>query len=96
MANTRSHTRTAAASRAAHCHWIGHRIGAARQLRGWEQDELAQHSGLSRRRIERIEANGDLTCGEVERVAAALRLPVNHFLGPCALCGTHAVAKVRK
>lgn len=66
--------------------WIGRRITAARRFRGWETSDLAHGSSLSVRRIERCEATGDLTCHELERIAAALRLPIAHFLSRCTLC----------
>jgi hypothetical protein len=50
-------------------------------------DELAARTGISRRRIERYEVNGDLSCNELEMIAAALCLPVSHFLEHCCLCG---------
>jgi transcriptional regulator with XRE-family HTH domain len=66
---------------------IARRVAAARLLRGWTPAELARRAGVSRRRVERCEEDGDVTCGDLARMAAALRLPFAHFLEGCCLCG---------
>ncbi|HEY1066497.1 MAG TPA: helix-turn-helix transcriptional regulator [Pirellulales bacterium] len=64
---------------------LGRRIKAAREFRGWEPGCLATFIGVRRRAIARYEA-GNITDRELEIVAAALKLPVSHFLGACVLC----------
>jgi ribosome-binding protein aMBF1 (putative translation factor) len=65
---------------------IAHRLKAARCFRGMEPNELATRADISRRKVERYEATGNLTCDDLEKLAAALRLPVAHFLEYCILC----------
>lgn len=66
---------------------IGRRLAAARRFRGWSVDELSRRSGMTAKRIRRCESTGDLTCDELEALAAALRLPVDQFVGRCCVCG---------
>lgn len=60
---------------------IGHRVRAARQRHGWNQDEFADHAGLHRAYIGMIE-NGkkDVRISTLYRLAAALDLPVTDLL----------------
>jgi len=68
---------------------IGRRLRAARQLRGMGDEELAARSGIPARRLKRYEAGADrIAISELEQLAAALRLPVTHFLEACKLCGS--------
>lgn len=66
---------------------LGHRLRAARQCRGMELDGLAARSGVKLRVLDRCEAGGGISVDDLELAAAALRLPVSHFLESCALCG---------
>ncbi len=68
-------------------HEIGRRLRAARQLRAWDLDTLAKRSGIHPRWIERYEATGDVSCDDLTKLAAALRLPFSHFVDRCLLCG---------
>jgi transcriptional regulator with XRE-family HTH domain len=65
---------------------VARRLKAARRFRGMTPDELAARAGISRRRIERYEATGNLTCDDLEKLAVSLQLPVSHFLECCMLC----------
>jgi hypothetical protein len=65
---------------------IAHRLKASRRFRGMEPNELAARADITRWKVERHEATGDLTCDDLEELAAAMRLPVPHFLESCILC----------
>jgi transcriptional regulator with XRE-family HTH domain len=68
---------------------IGRRLRAARQLRGLGYEELAARAGIPATKLKRYEAGAErITVRELEQLAAALRLPVTHFLEACTLCGS--------
>lgn len=47
-------------------------IRAAREERGWSQDELAHHSGVSRPTIARLEAGRSVSTENLTKLATAL------------------------
>lgn len=53
---------------------FGEVIRDARKKRGWSQNELAEHSGVSRPTIARVEANCDVSTGTIGKLAAVLGL----------------------
>ncbi|MEM7206113.1 MAG: helix-turn-helix domain-containing protein [Planctomycetota bacterium] len=67
---------------------IARRLRAARTARRVTRPQLARRSGLSARTIERCEHERHrLTADELQQLAAALQLSVDHFVGACMLCG---------
>ncbi len=67
---------------------IGRRIRGARDCRRLDLETLARKAGLDAARLRHYEAGqGQVTIDELERLAAALHLPVLHFLEQCVLCG---------
>lgn len=57
-------------------HEFGPRIRDARDALGWSQEELADHAGVSRPTIARIERGDDVSTATLVKVSAALGLTV--------------------
>lgn len=55
---------------------LGRMVRDARSSRGWSQTELAEHAGVSRPTIARIEAGRDVTTSTLAKVAGALGLKI--------------------
>ncbi len=53
---------------------IAQRIRAARDVRGWSQEVLADRSGVSRPSVARIEAGEDVSTATLSKVVDALGL----------------------
>lgn len=53
---------------------IARRVRDARAARGWSQHELAEHSGVSRPTVARVEAGDDVNTAKLMRIAEALGL----------------------
>lgn len=53
---------------------VGRGLRDARRARGWSQRELAEHAGVSRPTVARIEAGQRVRVDSLERVAGALGL----------------------
>lgn len=66
----------------AHYYAIGERIAAARRDRGWTQEDLAYHAGLTVRTISRAE-NGEREARglTLRKIASALTVPVGELIG---------------
>ena len=67
---------------------IGRRLRAARKARGLSRATLADRAGVQPDHLALFE-RGDTSppVDELDRLAAALRLPLAHFMGHCVLCG---------
>jgi transcriptional regulator with XRE-family HTH domain len=64
---------------------LGQRIHDLRKLAGWTQELLADRAGLDRSYISLLEAGKrDATLGTLQRLAAALQMPVDELLSGCA------------
>ena len=57
-------------------------IRAARQARGWSQEELAERTGLSARTIQRIENGARPSAATARLLAAAFEVEVADVLAP--------------
>lgn len=55
---------------------FGDDIRAARNQRGWTQEELAERAGVSRPTIARVERGDDVSTANLAKVAAALGLEI--------------------
>lgn len=55
---------------------LGQVIKAARVERGWSQTDLAEHAGVSRPSVARIEGGEDVSTATLEKVAEALELSI--------------------
>lgn len=55
---------------------FGDDIRAARDQRGWTQEELAQKAGVSRPTIARVERGDDVSTANLAKVADALGLQI--------------------
>lgn len=53
---------------------VAEAIREARRQRGWSQETLAEHAGLSRPTIARVEAGNDISTATLAKVAEALGL----------------------
>lgn len=61
---------------------LAQKVRLLRFLRGWSQEKLAEHSGLHRTYISTIERAGcNVGLDNLERLAAAFRIPVQSLLG---------------
>lgn len=59
---------------------IGNAVRRSRQAVGYSVDELALTCGLTDAEITNIELGADADPGKLQRIAAALQLPVTTFL----------------
>lgn len=67
---------------------IGRRLRTARRARSLTRGELAKRGDLAVTRFRECEIGRTrISVDELERLAAALRLPLAHFLEECVLCG---------
>ena len=55
---------------------LGRAVRAAREERGWSQEELGRRSGLSRPTIARIERGDDISTATLSKAAKALGLAI--------------------
>ncbi|OCP35600.1 helix-turn-helix domain-containing protein [Ensifer sp. LC163] len=70
-----------ASTTAASAHFdIGDAVRRSRQAVGYSVDELALTCGLTDAEITNIELGADADPGKLQRIAAALQLPVTTFL----------------
>ncbi|MFE4230377.1 helix-turn-helix domain-containing protein [Arthrobacter sp. NPDC056886] len=53
---------------------IARQVRDARAARGWSQHELAEHAGVSRPTVARVEAGDDVNTAKLMRIAEALGL----------------------
>jgi transcriptional regulator with XRE-family HTH domain len=53
---------------------IARRLRDARAAHGWSQRELAEHAGVSRPTVARVEAGDDVNTAKLIRIAEALGL----------------------
>lgn len=69
---------------------ISRRLRAARTARGFSRATLADRAGVQPEHLESFEqGNTSPSVDELERLAAALRIPLAHFMEACMLCGSH-------
>jgi transcriptional regulator with XRE-family HTH domain len=69
---------------------IGRRLRAARTARGLSRATLADRAGVQPNQLALWErGRSSPSVDELERLAAALRLPLAHFIERCLLCGSH-------
>jgi transcriptional regulator with XRE-family HTH domain len=67
---------------------VGQRLRQARRKSQMSLAALARRSGITARRLQRLEVGvGRITVRDLESVAIVLRLLITHFLDGCALCG---------
>lgn len=57
-------------------HGFGEAVQAARLERGWSQSELAEHAGVSRPTVSRVELGDDPSMRTARKLTAALGLAV--------------------
>lgn len=60
---------------------IARRVRAARTARGWSQIELAEHAGVSRPSVARVEAGEDVNTGTLRAMCEVLGLQLGLFEG---------------
>ncbi|MFN4002645.1 helix-turn-helix domain-containing protein [Microcella sp.] len=70
---------------------IARRVRALRTARGWSQLELAEHAGVSRPSVARVEAGEDVNTGTLRALCAALGLKLGLLEG-VPDNSTHALA----
>lgn len=56
---------------------LGQIIRSTRKERGWSQNDLATHAGVSRPSIARIEGGDDVSTATLDKVAEVLGLQLN-------------------
>lgn len=69
---------------------IARRLRTARTVRGISRATLAGRAGIQPHRLALYErGRSSPSVDELDCLAAELRFPVTHFMGSCALCGSH-------
>jgi transcriptional regulator with XRE-family HTH domain len=61
---------------------IGRRVRLARESAGLTAEELARRASLAAERLDDVESGYPVATVELDRIAEAVALPIDHFLRP--------------